>query len=568
MGGLSAAHELAERGYQVEIYEKRSINGGKARSVEWSGTSTAGRKPLPGEDGFRFFPGFYTHVPDTMKRIPLFGGGVVFDNLVNAKEIAILQEKQLPYIFPSGIPRTVEDWHAAIVHLFTNPSLGLTKDDALFFAGRIMCLFTSCDSRRLKQYEGIDWWTFIGAPDRSAQYQKICGRGLTRCLVAMRSEVASTRSVGTILLQILMDILLPTRRAADRVLAGPTNEVWINPWVDYLQRSHGVNIYQNMEAIDLAFDQVTNRIVSVSVQDSVNKSIKQVRGDHYILAVPIEILNGKLAGTPLITPKIAAAAPSLANLTKIPTDWMIGIQFYLNKQLRTPIGHAIYVDSPWAVTSIAQAQFWNNKIATTYGDGKVTDILSCDISDWDTPGNKVFFKPANQATNEREIKDEVWEEVKAHWALSPADKLSDADVQTSYLSPQIDFSTGKAVDVEPLLINKANTRQYRPNAATEISNLFLAADYVITNTDLATMEAGNEAGRRAANHILDTDAYAGSRAEIWDLEEPLVFKPLKDLDELIFAANPNAPPPWCQALTSLRMPSWPEFLSRWPGFFG
>ena len=131
-------HELAERGYQVEIYEKRSINGGKARSVEWSGTSTAGRKPLPGEDGFRFFPGFYTHVPDTMKRIPLVSGGVVFDNLVNAKEIAILQEGQRPYIFPSGIPRTVEDWHAAIVHLFTNPSLGLTKDDALFFAGRIM----------------------------------------------------------------------------------------------------------------------------------------------------------------------------------------------------------------------------------------------------------------------------------------------------------------------------------------------------------------------------------------------------------------------------------------------
>jgi len=82
------------------------------------------------------------------------------------------------------------------------------------------------------------------------------------------------------------------------------------------------------------------------------------------------------------------------------------------------------------------------------------------------------------------------------------------------------------------------------------------------------MEAANEAGRRAANHILDTDAHAGPRAEIWDLEEPLVFKPLKELDELIFAANPNAPPPWCQALTSLRMPRWPEFFPQWPGFFG
>lgn len=562
MGGLSAAHELAERGYQVEIYEKRSINGGKARSVEWAGTNTGGRKPLPGEDGFRFFPGFYTHVPDTMSRIPLFGGGVVLDNLVNAKEIAILQEGERPYIFPSGIPRTVEDWYAAIVHLFTNGSLGLTKDDALFFAGRIMCLFTSSDSRRLKQYEGIDWWTFIGAPERSPQYQKICGRGLTRCLVAMRSEVASTRSVGTILIQILMDILMPSRRAADRVLNGPTNEVWINPWVDYLQDSYGVNIYQNMEAVDLAFDQANNRISSVSVKDCLRNTITQISGDHYILAVPIEILNGQLTGTPLISPQIAAVAPSLANLTRIVTDWMVGIQFYLNRELNTPVGHAIYVDSPWAVTSIAQAQFWRNQIAGTYGNGTVRDILSCDISDWDTRGNKVFFEPANQATNENQIKEEVWEEVKAHWALSPSGQLRDADLVTFRLSPQIDFSTGRAVDVEPLLINVANTRQYRPKPATEISNLFLAADYVITNTDLATMEAANEAGRRAANHILKTDAYPGPFAKIWELEEPMVFKPLKDLDEMIFAANPDAPPPWCEELTKLRMPERPRFL-RW-----
>ena len=29
-----------------------------------------GRKDLPGEHGFRFFPGFYHHIPDTMRRIP------------------------------------------------------------------------------------------------------------------------------------------------------------------------------------------------------------------------------------------------------------------------------------------------------------------------------------------------------------------------------------------------------------------------------------------------------------------------------------------------------------------
>jgi hypothetical protein len=40
----------------------------------------------------------------------------------------------------------------------------------------------------------------------------------------------SARTGGYILLQLLLDMLDP-RRPADRVLSGPTNEVWIDPWL-------------------------------------------------------------------------------------------------------------------------------------------------------------------------------------------------------------------------------------------------------------------------------------------------------------------------------------------------
>jgi len=39
----------------------------------------------------------------------------------------------------------------------------------------------------------------------------------------------------------------------------------------------------------------------------------------------------------------------------------------------------------------------------------------------------------------------------------------------------------------------------------EIPNLFLASDYVKTNTDVACMEAANEAARRAVNALLDRE---------------------------------------------------------------
>ena len=46
VGGLSAAHELVERGFSVTVYEKRALPGGKARSYP-SPDGLPGRARLP-----------------------------------------------------------------------------------------------------------------------------------------------------------------------------------------------------------------------------------------------------------------------------------------------------------------------------------------------------------------------------------------------------------------------------------------------------------------------------------------------------------------------------------------
>src|SRR5688572_2742778 len=47
MAGLAAAHELVERGFQVDVYERKAL-GGKARSIPVADTAAGGRRPLPG----------------------------------------------------------------------------------------------------------------------------------------------------------------------------------------------------------------------------------------------------------------------------------------------------------------------------------------------------------------------------------------------------------------------------------------------------------------------------------------------------------------------------------------
>src|ERR1700722_15599922 len=84
VGGLSAAHELIERGFAVSVFERTSVFGGKARSIYVPNSGTGGRIDLPGEHGFRFFPAFYKHLPDTMMRIPFPANVSVYNNLAQA----------------------------------------------------------------------------------------------------------------------------------------------------------------------------------------------------------------------------------------------------------------------------------------------------------------------------------------------------------------------------------------------------------------------------------------------------------------------------------------------------
>ena len=82
-------------------------------------------------------------------------------------------------------------------------------------------------------------------------------------------------------------------------------------------------------------------------------------------------------------------------MTNLQTNWMNGIQFYLRREV--PIAHSQvgYIDSPWALSSVSQAQFWSRDFASTYGDGQARDCLSALIAEWDQPGI-LYGKPARE----------------------------------------------------------------------------------------------------------------------------------------------------------------------------
>ena len=566
MGGMVAADELAQRGYKVTVYERWDRWGGKARSFSRYDSASEDRKGLPGEHGFRFFPGWYRHVPNSMKSTPTKTGNV-FDNLVQASTVVIAQIGWPRIEIPSRFPRSRAACKLLYKTYLERYDYGLTKPEFILFAMKMLDLMAKSKARRDVDYMGVAWWEYIEAAKMSPQYQKLLATGLTRTLVAMKAEIACTRTVGNILIQMLIYATAPGK-ASDRVLDGPTSDVWIHQWRDKLRDHEHVTLID--ETVVQSLEMEGDRITRAEIRSG--DTVQWVEADYFVAAVPVEQM------VRLLNEDIRKRAPSLARLDNLKVEWMNGQVFYLNKDIKLTHGHSILADSPWAMTAISQPQFWKTPM-DEYGRGFTKGVLSTDISNWVKPGNQVIFKAAEDCSA-LEIATEAWAQVKAHFhELSDADliaPLDDPDLRSWFLDPDIDTSanepggdseaeadqkfdnhslpeslrglisvfelnqrtlanefTGRNTNAEPLLINTVNSWYDRPHAYTEIENLVLASDYVRTNTDLATMEGANEAGRRAVNHILKIDGSDAKPCKVYTFPEMWIFAPFRGLDWLL-----------------------------------
>src|SRR4051794_12644203 len=443
-----------------------------------------------------------------MARIPA-GAGTARDRLVGAERILLAQAGgRDELIAPAHLPESLGDLEALARFAFeAATTLGIPAADVAFLVDRLLALLTSCDERRYQQWDFRSWWDFMAADERSAAFQKFLADGLTRTLVAARAREISARTGGLILFQLLMDLARAGARA-DRVLDAPTSDAWLTPWAGHL-RGAGVELRlgEAVEGIELR----NGRVAGVTVTGG-----RKVIADFYVAALPVEVMRT------LLSPELRAADPRLNGLDRLVTRWMNGILIYLREDLPLERGHTIYIDSEWAVTSISQRQFWRGVDFSRLGDGTVEGILSIDISEWQRPG-RLHGKVAAACTAQ-EIFEEVWAQLRAHLEH----RLDGVEVRGWSLDEDITFpNPSAAANAEPLLVNTAGSWADRPEAALRIPNLYLAADYVRTNTDLATMEGANEAARRAVNALLGRDECA-----IFDLREPAILGPARALDKL------------------------------------
>jgi uncharacterized protein with NAD-binding domain and iron-sulfur cluster len=566
VAGLTAAHELGARGFRVTLFDRKEIPGGKARSVRVPCPPAAAA--LPGEHGFRFFPGFYQHVRDTMARIPRPQGGTVVDDLLPVTEMMFAFSNHAPLHLPCRFPRSWAEaaraTRAAFGFLRGMGELGLTAHDLLHYLGKLWRFATSCDARRLAEYETTSWWKYVQADERSAAFRQLLVVGVTRNLVAAQAEHANARTVGLVALQILRDLLTPGR-AADCILDGPTNDVWLDRWLALLREKYQLDYRPQWELRGVTASD--GRIATLDLNEvaPTGRSLRvgaagELTADHFVLALPVEVVARLCQDNPTL----AAADPTLAaGLDALAGDvgWMNGVQFYLTEAVSLAHGHINLLDSHWALTAISHAQFWTTETPASFGDGTVKTILSVDISNfsgigadgreaWDYGREELAretWRQLKESLNSKQIllRDEQLHPTHPFFVDDSLDERAAKQGSTfipvkvqarraAHRAAHGNDAPDLLTNAEPLLINKTASWKNRPASTTAVSNLFLAGDYLRTNTNLATMEAANESGRRAANAILAAEGRPADCA-VLPLDEP--FESLRARDEARFARH-------------------------------
>lgn len=268
VAGLTAAHELIEREYDVVVIERRPFLGGKAASYEVA----VGGQQLPGEHGFRFFPGWYRNLPDTLKRIsyqseqdPFFEGKNVLENLVALEATVLAQYSKDPISAVFHLPRSATQLEQFFTFWTGLKSIGLPLNEALFFLNKIRQFLLTPEEVRRERYDSITWWDFLEADKQSPAFRVLI-EATTRTTIAAKARQASAYTIAKVAIATFLDGFTKP----DTVLNGPTSDAWLDPWVKFLRRK-GVRFKLGIELASIQFADSGRSIEAITC----NKVVEQ-----------------------------------------------------------------------------------------------------------------------------------------------------------------------------------------------------------------------------------------------------------------------------------------------------
>ena len=489
IAGMSAALRLAERGYEVSIFERNSFVGGKFRAVEWKQSKAFH------EHSYHMFLNWYHNFFEIADAIG------VRDEFLALERVKFLRE--------GDFPRMTE--------LVNFGALSTVPQNLLSGVLSIPDMF-------LYMYSVID---LLGTPMKQNRYQDLISVNAfastrpyaTEASVGMYDEyLAKTFAIASYLtsaktFQTFLEYGAYSPTPLYWALIGDSFNKFLHPLQLRLEQL-GVKFNFNHQATELALDADGN-VSSVTFEKlhDFSPSLSEITWNEFrikfrkdeseketvnldgslILAVPHEALSD------LLSPAILNRSPHLGEVEKLLSVPMASVHLHLNdkfsRRLRTmrkklPPEPVVLLNSNYKLSFVANSSLWPDSKGTylniVASDSRPLGHLLAPIEFTSDGRNQV---PA-QLSIETPVTalDHILHEFRRFVPFE------DDEIDIERL--EIDRNAGRE-----LFINDVGSWQWRPQAKTKIKNLFLAGDYVKHTIDVVCLEGAVVSGLEAAELV-------------------------------------------------------------------
>ena len=579
LSGLTVAHELVEKGFQVEIFEKAPIGGGMARSFRYS-------NGVPTEHSWRGYGPFYKNVFDIMKRIPVketcprddFGTyysieevkkHTTKDSLWTYYKGEVYDVTEFMGSHPGGslilnaggkdLEQVWEDlgysWH--MENPYVMKTLKKYKIGKLKEGFQSKTAYDNLNTERLKfflldnsvsekkasvkihdlPYLGYIFSKVLFSNKRRRDYYKISFDKLVKNKISKSSyrylvDFAGGAGYGmdkqslSYAHQVLFTLkfFYKNKFTSAKVLNKPTSEGWIEPWISFL-RNKGVKFNFNVSLERIKHD-------GKKIEYCVVNGTRVVAKEH-IFALDPYSLNQilKKSNFPVLQPKIEKLST---------VNNQISFRLGFRKKVKIPIKNAglTFVEAPYNITTYFQEDHWCP--GTNLGmDGKIKSLMSGCLTTPYYPG--VIYKKSGISLTKQQLLEEIIEQIfmSEDFLNIVENKITKEDIIFKEIFSDWEEKNGRLVSKNVKWVNNTLNQEYRPLGNTKYSNMFLTGGHNLTTVDVWTMESTVESGKITSNMILEK--YNKKKAYLYShSEKNEIIKTIQKMDDFLYSVGlPN-----------------------------
>ena len=547
--GLTIAHELVTKGFNVNIYEKDDTIGGMAKSKR-------DKNNIPSEHSWRGYGPFYYNTFDILKKIPIKKSCQkieTFQNTFTLEEVAKHNTVNDLWTYYKGNVYNLTDWVSkhpggrVVIKAGGKDMEKVWKEMGLEWHSKNTRVLEILEKYKIGTLDTKQIETFKNEP---TVYDNLSKEKISFYLLNDRTfkNIKMSLTDYPYLSYIYLKGILAKNRKDDyfkklylpfiknyvsqdtydflvyfgsgpgfgidinnmsyghytyvvekqlqtnqswQVMVKPTNEAWFDEWVSYL-KSLGVKFYLNTSLKKINHEK--NRITSCEIENE--GKINIIEGDEHCICInpynAIDIFkNSEMK-------ELYNQHEALKTVNK-----QIGFVIAFKEKIKFPQNNMAFViiDSPYNITFYPQDYHWCQNV----------DLGKNAQSIWS--GTCIMpYQNNGLSLSIEDFKQEILTQFFNSKHLQKLIKENNQNLTFSYstiISIQLydewyyDETTKSIESINKKWVNNIVNEEFRPNAETTFKNLYIGGAHCKTSINIWSMEGAVESGKTVSNLILD-----------------------------------------------------------------